>query len=220
MEYNSDLLKKITYSFFFSLILASVLFYKLETNNKKNDIMIDQKSKNSTLGASTLNGDPQVRPAIEWLSDEEFAVYRGCGTECEVVYIFNTKHDAQQKLFYGIKHTWSPDKKYVLAYHYALQPGVTVGDKHGAILLDLRREYSQESVGMPQATWSPDSSKLAVIIRKQDEEKLELLIYDVATQFKLLYQYNLSGVDTSDLMWASDDTVTWTEEGVSKSQSQ
>ena len=64
MEYNSDLLKKIAYPFFFLLIFASVLFYKLETNNKTNDIVIDQKSKNSTLGKSTLNGNPQIKPSI------------------------------------------------------------------------------------------------------------------------------------------------------------
>jgi len=69
-----------------------------------------------------FKGNPKTRPTIEWLNDKEFALYKGCGTECVAVYLFNI-NNFQRKFYYGVEHTWSPNKKYVFAYHYANPAG-------------------------------------------------------------------------------------------------
>ena len=167
------------------------------------------------LGEASSNENSQIRPTIEWLNDEEFVIYRGCGTECEVVYIFDLKKNFEQKLYYGIKHTWSPDKKYLLAYHYAIEPGITVGDRSGTRLFTLRREYPKDGkeVSTHKAIWSPSSSKLALIINKNKEAELELLVFDVENSRKLLSQKDLDSSDFTDFGWKDEKTVFYTVDG-------
>lgn len=174
-----------------------------------------EAQSNKVLGETGSSGNPQVRPMVEWLNDDEFAIYRGCGTECEAVYIFNLKENFKQKLYYGVKHTWSPNKKYVLGYHYAIQPGITVGDKFGNELFTLRREYPQngESRSTHKAVWSPNSSKLALIINKDKEQELELLVFNIENGFKLLLQKDLNSSEFTDFGWKDEKTAFYTVDG-------
>lgn len=164
-------------------------------------------------GAESTGGNPRVRPAIEWLNGLEFVTYRGCGTECEAVYLFSRLGGYQRKLYYGVNHTWSPDGRYVLAYHRALQLGVTVGDKGGQTLLTIRRDYpnTHSWFSSPQAAWSPDSSEVAVIINKTGQADLELLVYDIEDTPRVVLRRGLSSREFSLLHWKDDRTVAYYE---------
>lgn len=152
---------------------------------------------------------------FEWLNDEEMAIYRDCGTECMVAYHIDLLKNETHRLSLGVGYTWSPDRKYVLAYHVALQPGVTIGDRLGQPVFTLRRNSPKNKSGYSphRAVWSPDSSKLALIIHKDNEARLEALIFDAREKFKLIRQKDLESDKFSDLTWASHRTVAYTDGG-------
>lgn len=160
------------------------------------------------------DGNPKTRPSIEWLNDKEFALYKGCGTECETVYLFNI-NNFQRKFYYGVEHRWSPNKQYVLAYHYAIQPGITVGDRLGNVLFAIRRSYSPDSgaYSRHEASWSPDSLKLALIIQKEHGAGLELMVFDVEHKFNLIKQRDLESNIFTHLEWKDERTVSYEVDG-------
>ena len=85
--------------------------------------------------------------------------------------------------------------------------------------MQVRREHPVNGSSLTNQTkvvWSDDSTKLAVIIRKADEEKLELLVYNVVDQFKLDFHQDISGTDVSSLAFEGFNTVIITENSVGK----
>lgn len=131
----------------------------------------------------------KIRPAIEWLNDKEFVVYRGCGTECQIAYIFDIEKNYKRKLFYGVGYQWSPDKELVVAYHFSGGYGITVGDKYGNVLFEFRRPLPLTYSKLTDETeimWSDDSKILILIIKKADEEELETIKFDVDNDFKVI----------------------------------
>ncbi len=159
---------------------------------------------------------------LEWLDERELVVYRSCGTECMAAYIIDIKTKEQQDLFLGAGYLWSPNKEYVAAQHYSYKYGIFIakrGNEYGQTVFELRREHPEFGSGLIDQTiiaWSQGSSKVAIILRKQDEEKLELLVYDVQEHFALLHQWDLVGTDVSNLAWSDPDVISWTEDGKSK----
>ncbi|PIZ64212.1 hypothetical protein CO051_04680 [Candidatus Roizmanbacteria bacterium CG_4_9_14_0_2_um_filter_39_13] len=208
MDYKIDTLKKIAWLLFFCFLVFSGMVLE-KTAMRRETVPTEKLAVRHTniLGTAASNGNPQVRPAIEWLNDEEFAVYRGCGTECETVYIFNLRQDGKQKLYYGVGHTWSPDKQYILAHHYAVQSGITVGDRYDNILFDLRREYPKEYVGTHKASWSPDSTKLALIIHQDEKTRMELFVFDAQKNFQKIVQKQIQTKEVNDLYWQDRKTL-------------
>lgn len=151
--------------------------------------------------------------SFEWLNDGEIVVYRGCGTECRIAYIVNIETKIPHEFTLGVGYTWSPDKRYVLAYHYSYKYGISVserGDLYGRMVFELRREHPPSGSALgnkTQASWSPDSKRLALIIKKQDKEQLELLVFDVENGFRPLLQKDLEDIDFSEVGWRNIDTV-------------
>src|SRR3989344_2843113 len=191
------------------ILLVAIIFYNRDRSDEEiisNEIY--QESKNTITNSPTLNRNPPVRPAIEWINNDEFVIYKGCGTECEGVYIFNIREDFRQKIYYGVRHTWSPNKKYVLAYHSLVQPGITVGDRYGNILFTLRREYHHELNRSHKASWSPDSAKLALISHQNNKVEMELLIFDVENDFQKTVQKQIqTKEEVVELFWKNENTV-------------
>lgn len=152
---------------------------------------------------------------LDWLSEEEMVVYRGCGTECMQADIVNIQTKIPQDISIGVGYTWSPDKNHVLAYHYSWRYGISVagrGDKLGRNIFQLNRDQPPNGSGLTnktQAVWSPDSSKFAVIIRKEKEEKLELLAFSVKNNFRSLFQKDLKDNDFSEFHWKDGKTVSY-----------
>jgi len=150
---------------------------------------------------------------LEWLNDREIVVYRSCGTECMIAYIVDTDTKHQQELILGVGYTWSPNKQYVAVYHYSYKYGISIanrGNQYGQTVLQVRRDHPNVGSALTSQTkvaWSSDSTKLAVVIRKENEEKLELIIYDITNQFKILYQQDLIESDISNLTWEGLNTV-------------
>lgn len=125
----------------------------------------------------------------EWLNNTEVVVYYGCGTECMVGFVvdINTA-ERKAQLQYGVGHEWSPDKELVLAYNYSGNYGITVGDKKGNVVFSLKREHSPYSdlVYKTKAIWSSDGNTISVVIKKENQEELERLVFDVKDDFKLV----------------------------------
>lgn len=153
--------------------------------------------------------------SFEWLSDEEVAVYRGCGTECSLAYIVNVKTKKYRELPLGVGYTWSPNRRYVAAYHYSYKYGFSLAEKddtYGRVKFELRRNHPPSGSGLSSATrltWSPDSSKFSVILRKENEERLELLVFDVSDGFTLLTARDLENKEFSGLNWRDEKTVVY-----------
>lgn len=164
---------------------------------------------------------------LEWLDDREIVVYRSCGTECMIAYIVDTETKKQQELSLGVGYTWSPNKQYVAVYHYSFQYGISVanrGNQYGQTIFQLRRKHPPDGSGLADQTtvaWSQDSTKLAVVIRKANEEKLELLVFNIQKDFKVIFQKDLNNSDVSNLAWEGQNTIIITEttEGQKKSVS-
>jgi len=142
-----------------------------------------------------------------WFSDDDILISYGCGTECQVLYLVNIESNKQYQLQYGVGYEWSPDKKMVLAYHYTAGFGITVGDKFGNILFRFIKESSQDSklINLTLAVWSSDSDKIALIIRKQNEEKLELLVFDAENDFEHIFQSDINSYKAQELKWSDDN---------------
>lgn len=151
--------------------------------------------------------------SFEWVNEEELAVYRDCGTECTIAYIVNIKTKKYRELPMGVGYTWSPNKKYVATYHYSYKYGITVFEKddtYGRIMFELRREHSPDGSGLIDETklvWSPDSAKLAMIIEKEGEEKLEMIVFSVVDHFSMVSRADLEEKKFSNLHWKNEKTV-------------
>ncbi|MBI3335888.1 MAG: hypothetical protein HY001_05375 [Candidatus Portnoybacteria bacterium] len=145
----------------------------------------------------------------EWLDENELVVYYGCGTECMVGFVVDVKTGKRKaQLQYGVGYEWSPNKKLALAYNYSGKYGITVGNKKGNEMFALRRDapnlYSK-LVDETKTAWSPDGSKIALIIKKEDQEALELMVIDVKKNFQTIFQSDLEIVSSSeDLSWTGD----------------
>ena len=144
----------------------------------------------------------------EWLNEDELVVYYGCGTECMVGFVVDVKTGRRKaQLQYGVGYEWSPDKKLVLAYNYSGEYGITVGNKKGKELFALRRDASDrysKLVDKTKTAWSPDGSKIALIIKKENQEVLELMIVDVKKNFQTISRSDLEIRSSEALSWSSD----------------
>jgi len=146
----------------------------------------------------------------EWFSDDEVLVLYNCGTECQLLYLININSGKKQKLLYGVGYEWSPNKEMVLAYHYSGRFGITVGDKFGNVVFEFLREYLGAYVRLLDQTkvlWSPDSSKIALMIKKEKQEVLELIVFDVKQDFKQIFQQDLVGESEDIEFYWQDDSM-------------
>jgi len=145
----------------------------------------------------------------EWFSNEEILVSAGCGTECQVLYLIDLKSGKQLELNYGVDYKWSADKTKVIALHYTAIPGFTVGDKLGNELFTLRREFWDDSklFNLLQAEWSKDGGKIALVIKKENEEKMELLVFDVQNDFNKIFQNDIEILDNIELSWSNNKVL-------------
>ncbi len=143
----------------------------------------------------------------EWLSEREISVWIDCGSECSYLELIDIPAKRRRQLMYGVGYTWSPDKKYALAYHYSIQPGITVGDRFGNKIFTLMRDYPKEErvSSTHKAAWSADSSKLALIINKDRRPEPELLIFDVKRGFKTIIERDLKRKEFSRLEWRDNN---------------
>jgi dipeptidyl aminopeptidase/acylaminoacyl peptidase len=126
----------------------------------------------------------------EWIFPDEIAICINCGTECQLLKIIDLKTKKETNLNFGVNYEWSPDKKYVLAYNFASGfYGITIGDRFGNIVFTLKRklpDFPSHLVEKTKANWSRDGKKLTLIIKKENEEKLEILVFDVKKNFKII----------------------------------
>jgi len=158
---------------------------------------------------------------LEWLNDRELVIYRSCGTECMAATIIDTDTKLLQDMSLGVGYTWSPNKQYVAVHHYSNKYGISVanrGNEYGRRLLEIRRDHPDVGSGLTDQTsiaWSPDSGKVAVVIRKENEEKLELLVYTVEKQFVLLHQQDIEQTDITNLAWEGEKNVVVTGNEIS-----
>lgn len=142
----------------------------------------------------------------EWLNENEVVVYYGCGTECMVGFVTDTDSGQRKaELQYGVGYEWSPNRELVFAYHY-WNYGITVGDKKGKELLSIFRHTTsyKDLSGETKSVWSPDSSKLALIIKKENKNQMELLVFDVTNNFKQIFRRDVDDADKYDLEWNGD----------------
>lgn len=149
----------------------------------------------------------------EWLNNNEIIVYCNCGTECMIGYVINAETGRQiAQLNYGVGYEWSPNKEYVLAYNYSGKYGVTVGDKNGNVFLSIKREPSDyELIGETKAAWSSDSQKIALIIKKEEENKMELLVFNKKNDFKQIFQADVNFSNEYTLDWINDNKLRYNE---------
>lgn len=144
----------------------------------------------------------------EWFNNDEIIVYYNCGTECQLLYLINVNSGEGNSLIYGVGYEWSPDKELVLAYHYSWKYGITVGDKKNNIFLTIERKHTinedDELIDKTKAIWSPDSSKLALVIKKENQNQMELIIFNASDNFKQIFNQDM--VDTNDynLKWSEN----------------
>lgn len=154
---------------------------------------------------------------FEWISNNELSVWVGCGSECSYLEVVDVFSKNKTPLQYGVGYAWSPNKRYVLAYHYSVQAGITVGDKNGNNLFTLKRNYPAGSRWFSdhEAVWSIDSSKLALIIHKDKSPNLELLVFDVKNKFKILLSRDLESQEFLEVGWKDVNSVYYkTDTGV------
>lgn len=143
----------------------------------------------------------------EWFNENEVAVYYNCGTECQLLYLADVYSGEGNSLVYGVNYEWSPNKELSLAYHYYSWGiyGITVGGKKGNELFSVTRNPAHndnwELIGKTKAKWSPDSSKLALIIKKENKNQMELLVFDVSNNFKQIFRWDADNADEYNLEW-------------------
>lgn len=150
----------------------------------------------------------------EWLNNEEVVVYYGCGTECMVAFIIDVNSgERKSELQYGVGHEWSPNKKLVLAYNYSYRYGITVGDKIGNVFFSIKREpvTYHDLIYKTKATWSPDSNKIAVIIKKENQDQLELFVFDVKENFKQLFQSDVDFFEDMEFNWDNNEKLIYND---------
>lgn len=127
----------------------------------------------------------------EWISPKEIILYRGCGTECVGFWRVDIENGEKNVVNYGVGYKWSPNKELVVAHHYSGGYGITVGDKYGNVLFEFRRPlpsiYSKLATET-KAIWSDDGKTLSLTIKKENEEKLEVIKFDIDNDFKIVSQ--------------------------------
>jgi len=179
-------------------------------------VVIEQNGKTEDL----FQGGHRLS-SFEWLNDRELVIYRSCGTECMSATIIDIDTKLQQDMSLGVGYTWSPNKQYVAVYHYSYKYGISVanrGSQYGTNILEIRRNHPDSGSYLTDQTeiaWSPDSTKLAVVIRKENEEKIELLVYAPEDQFKLVHKQDLGQMHIDDLSWDGTDNIVVTGNGLS-----
>jgi len=154
----------------------------------------------------------------EWINDKEVVIYQSCGTECVGFWRIDIETGEKNSGNYGVDYQWSPDKKYLLAYRYTFC-GIAIGDKYGNEIFEVMRDENEIFPSLAEKTkaiWSPDSSKFALIIKKDAQEKLELLAFDVLNNFKIIYQKDLEANDFSDFFWENNRAVYYNINGEMK----
>lgn len=148
----------------------------------------------------------------EWLDNNDVIVYHDCGTECMTGLIIDANTGKRKvELFYGVDYQWSPSKKLVMVYHYSSTYGITVGDKFGNDIFNLRREKGKiysKLIEETKGEWSPDNKKIALIIKKKNQEKLELLVFDVENNFKTIYRMDWEN-NFLNLSWRDNNTISY-----------
>lgn len=183
------------------------LGYFLELNSfidKEKNKKIDSIDYDNYTALIIMNTDASEKKEIykgdyhtsywEWLDNNEVAVYYNCGSECMIGFVIDVDTGTEEaKLLYGVGHEWSPNKELVVAYHYSGGYGITVGDKYGNVLFEFRRPlpsvYSKLAANETKATWSEDGKTLSLVIKKENEEKLEIIKFDVDNDFKIISQH-------------------------------
>lgn len=140
----------------------------------------------------------------EWLNENEVVVYDNCGTECVAGFLYDARDGRKEADLWAVGHEWSPDKQMILSYNYTIGYGVRVQNKKGEDLFLIARQQPvpyNELAQETRAIWSPDSAKLAVAIRKETEDKMELLIYNAKDNFKKIYQVDIILADVPGIRW-------------------
>ncbi len=142
----------------------------------------------------------------EWFNEDKILVSYNCGTECQMLYLIDTRTNKQNQLVYGVNYEWSPNKEMVSAHNYYPSYGVTVGTQFGEKIFSIQRSIDDTNETIlnekTNTSWSPDSSKLAVVIKKEDNNQMELLVLDVENKFKKILRNDLpTSVDYYDVKW-------------------
>jgi len=144
----------------------------------------------------------------EWLNENEVVIYTSCGTECEVAFLYDARNPGEAAELWAVGYEWSPDKQMILSYYYALGYGVGVQNKKGEDIFLITRKYSEpysELANKTIAVWSPDSTKLVLVIKKEKEDKMEFLAYDIKNGFKRIYQGDIPNyIDGREIRWSAD----------------
>ncbi len=157
-----------------------------------------RKSKGVFYGSYRTSG-------WEWFSDKEILVSESCGSECQAEFYIDLDSGKEYTLQYGVDYTWSPNKDWVFAYNYSYRTGITVGDRFGRIILRHNiRPPENETANTPLAVWSPDSEKLALVMKKSNDKEFELVIFDSQNKFKRIFQSNADYVTEFKLTWSED----------------
>lgn len=160
---------------------------------------------------------------FEWLFDEELAVYRDCGTECTIAYVVNVDTKKYEQLPMGVGYTWSPDKFYVASYRYSGRYGITIASRrgnYGRSIYEILREPPPTGSALISKTalkWSPDASKFALVIRKNDEEMLELIVFGLENDnFVLLSQHGIDQDSFDEFFWKGTSSIHYYDSGKEK----
>lgn len=143
----------------------------------------------------------------EWLNENELVVYDNCGTECVVGFLYDVRDGKKEADLWAVGHEWSPDKQMILSYNYTIGYGVMVQDKKGEDLFLIARQQPipyNKLMDETRAIWSPDSTKLALAIRKETENRMELLIYNTKDNFKIIYQANMLLAEVPEIRWSDN----------------
>src|SRR3990167_5067183 len=144
------------------------------------------RSRNQNLKSISLEFSPNKSKSAFF---QEKVIKDSTNASRDADYVSETVVVLQQgnkteEIFKGDFHLsnleWLNDRELVI---YRSKYGISVADRgneYGRRLLEIRRDHPDVGSGLTDQTtvgWSPDSSKLAVVIRKENEEKLELLVY-------------------------------------------
>ncbi|MDO8592905.1 MAG: hypothetical protein Q7R92_04025 [bacterium] len=143
----------------------------------------------------------------EWLNENEVVAYTGCGTECEVAFLYDTHNLKEGVELWAVGYEWSPNKQMILSYNYSIGYGVRVQNKKGDDLFLIARdhpEFYNEFTDETTAVWSPDSGKLALVIKKEKENAMELLVYNAKNNFKQILR--------ADAIYAKDQKILWSND--------
>lgn len=146
----------------------------------------------------------------EWLNENEVVAYDNCGTECVVGFLFDARDGRKKADLWAVGHEWSPDRQMILSYNYTIGYGVRVQNKKGEDLFLITRRQPRsynKLILETRAIWSPDSAKLALAIKKEKEDKMEILVYNTKDNFKKIYQSDMLLADVPEIRWSDDGSA-------------